>query len=119
MTHHFHSGRAAGVSLEQMLALNDYENSDLFNEQEKASIAFAQEITLTPQILSREENEHAVSEATQQRLTDNFNETEIVELVMGVSVFNYMNRFNRFMEPEIDMDPPPQELQDMMGPQKG
>ena len=102
-----------------MLALNDYENSELFNEQEKASIAFSEEIALNPTIVAREENEHAVSEATQQRLKDNFSETEIVELVMGISVFNYMNRFNRFMDPDLDMEPPPQELQDMMGPQKG
>lgn len=101
-----------------MLALNDYENHAGFTESEKTAVAFSEELTLNPPNMSLDENPLAVSEAVQQRLRDNFDEKEILELVMGLSVFNYMNRFNRFMEPDVDMELPPQELIDMMGPKK-
>ena len=38
---------------------------------------------------------------------------------MRVSVFNCMNRFNRFMEPNVDLDLAPEEFQDLMDPMRG
>jgi uncharacterized peroxidase-related enzyme len=117
-THHYHAGLAAGNSLEQMLALNDFETYDGFSEAEKAAVAFAEEITLNPSRLSLEDEEQAVSKATRDRLKKQFSDQAIAELVMGVSVFNFMARYCRFLGPDVDMELPPQALQDMMGPSK-
>ncbi len=44
------------------------------------------------------------------RLKAQYSEAELVELVTAVCVFNFMNRFNRVMDPDIDKDLPPVEL---------
>lgn len=98
-----------------MVALADYKNYPGFSETERTAIALAEELTLNPSRVSLEEEFHAISPETQISLKEHFNEAEIVELVAAVAFFNFLNRFNRLMEPDLDMDPPPEELLATMG----
>ncbi|MDB5079788.1 MAG: hypothetical protein JWP00_1712 [Chloroflexi bacterium] len=93
-----------------MLDLADFEASKIYNESEKAAIALAQELTLNPPKVSNEEEPLGVSSTTQARIKANFSDAEIVELVTGITVFNFMNRFNRFLNPDQDVESPPEAL---------
>ncbi|MGO8019930.1 carboxymuconolactone decarboxylase family protein, partial [Rhizobium leguminosarum] len=44
--HHHSHGLKAGLTEEQFHSIPNFENSDLFNEQEKAVMAFAKDSTL-------------------------------------------------------------------------
>jgi alkylhydroperoxidase family enzyme len=98
-----------------MVALADYQNYEGFSEAEKTAIALAEELTLNPSRVPLKEEFHAVGQKTQIDLKKHYDEAQIVELVVGVAFFNFLNRFNRFMEPDLDMEAPPDELLAVMG----
>ena len=93
-----------------MVALSDYETYEGFSEREKIAITLGKELTANPQQVGFSEEPLAVSQETQQRVKANFTDAEITELVTGITMFNLLNRFNRFLDPELDVEPPPAEL---------
>jgi alkylhydroperoxidase family enzyme len=52
-----------------------------------------------------------VSKQTISRVEQHFGDAEIVELAMSVSMWNLLSRFLRVMDFELDMEPPPPELE--------
>lgn len=52
----------------------------------------------------------AVSQDTQASLKEHFTEQEIIELTLGITSFNLLNRFNRFLQPEQDVETPPEAI---------
>ncbi len=86
-----------------------------FTDREKAAIALADELTVRPPVVPASEERLAVSPATRQRVLALFNAQEITELVTGIAVFNFMNRFNRLMNPDIDMEAVPDEVLALLG----
>ncbi len=97
-----------------MVALKKYETFDGFSAREKVAIRLAEELTLNPPRVPVSEERLAVSQDVQTQLKKHFSEAEIVELVSGIAVFNFMNRFNRFLDPDIDVEMPPKELMAML-----
>jgi len=78
IAHHQSHGEKAGISLEQLKAVPDFETSPLFNDEERAVMAFAKESTLKVD----------VSEATYERVAAFFPERQLVELVLTVAWYN-------------------------------
>ena len=69
------------IGMEKFHALRDYKVSPLFDERERAALAFAEDFS---------RNKH-VSDATFEGLRKHFSETEIVELIWMNAVENYFN----------------------------
>jgi alkylhydroperoxidase family enzyme len=64
--------------------LPDFEN-ELFNDAERAALAYAKQLTL---------DAHAVDEKLFERLREHYDEGEIVEISAMAGLFNYFNRVN-------------------------
>ncbi len=81
-------GRAAAlmakVDLERLDALPEWRTSPLFDERQRAAIAFADEANRTL----------GVSEETFERARKHFSEREITEIVILCAVENFYNRLN-------------------------
>ncbi len=74
-----------GVSFEKLEALEGYESSPLFEERERAALAFADAVTFT----GRE-----IAPALRDRLRASFSEQAIVELAALIAFQNMSAKFN-------------------------
>ena len=80
-----------GVSDEKILALTDYESSELYSDAEKAALEFADCMTLS---------DRDVSDELFSRLKSYYAEDEIVELTAVVAWENASSKFNRALRIE-------------------
>lgn len=78
VAHHQKHGLKAGVSPEQLKHIPEFETSPLFDEQERAVMAFARESTLNV----------AVADATIERLKSFLDDRTLMELVLNVGWYN-------------------------------
>ena len=93
-----HSIRAAeryGTDKEQLNNIWDYRIHPSFNEAERIALDFALAASQIP---------NAVDENLKQRLHDNWDDGEIVEILGVISLFGYLNRWNDSMETTIEDD---------------
>ena len=91
-----HSIRAAeryDANQEQLDNIWEYRTHPAFNESERAALDFALAASQIP---------NAVDEDLQQRLQDNWNDGEIVEMLGVISLFGYLNRWNDSMGTSIE-----------------
>jgi AhpD family alkylhydroperoxidase len=87
-------GAALGLKPEEFEAMQgDYQSSPLFNEREKATIAWAEAMT---------NNTAKKDEKLWQEMKRLFTNTEIVEISMAVGLFNMANRFNDTFWSELE-----------------
>jgi alkylhydroperoxidase family enzyme len=77
--------REKGISDDDLRALPAHGGSDRFSEAEKAALDYAVGMTRTPV---------AVSDELFARLTEHFDEAQIVELTSLIALENYRGRFN-------------------------
>lgn len=84
-------GSEHGASFEKMSALADFRSSDLFTPAEKAALALAEAMTVTPPEVTEE-----VFAAVRAHFTD----AELVELAATIAMENYRARFNRAFDVE-------------------
>ena len=75
----------AGASDEKVRAVETAETSDLYEERERAAIAYAEAMTITGQ---------RVSDALFARVRASFDEAQIVELTAAVALENFRSKFN-------------------------
>jgi alkylhydroperoxidase family enzyme len=94
-THHVVMALAAGVTQAQIDALAAWEDSALFNAQEKAVIRLAEEVTRGPAASP------GCIELLRQR---GFSEADIVELVLSASFYVCVGRFLKSMDIELEHD---------------
>lgn len=78
IAHHQSHGLKAGITQEQLKAIPDFETSPLFDDQERAVMAFAKESTLKVD----------VSDATWNRVARFLSEKQRVELALNVAWYN-------------------------------
>ena len=76
--------RNSGFSDEELLALPRYQQSELFNEREKAALDYAVAVTRTPV---------EVTDELFARMREHFSEKQLVEITATVILAN-LNRFN-------------------------
>jgi 4-carboxymuconolactone decarboxylase len=77
--------RKVGVSEDQLRALPEFRDSDLFDADEKLVLEYAEGISRTPV---------EVSDELFARLRERFDEAEIIELTWAASIENLRARFN-------------------------
>lgn len=82
--------RADGIDDRELDALGDYRDSELFNERERAALAFAEAITLG----------NTVPDNVFQAVRLHFSEDEIVELTATIVWEIAAAKFNRALEIE-------------------
>ncbi|HEY2934892.1 MAG TPA: carboxymuconolactone decarboxylase family protein [Acidobacteriota bacterium] len=90
--HHKALGRRAGLTDEKLEALDDFENSDLFNDLEKLVLQYAEDLTRDVK------TERKVLEALKEHLSPQ----ELVELNATVGLANLTNRFNESFGTELE-----------------
>jgi alkylhydroperoxidase family enzyme len=79
-------GSELGVSDEKILALADYQSSDLYTEAERVALEYADAMTIT----GRE-----VTDELFARLREHYEEDAIVELTEVIAWENASSKFNR------------------------
>jgi AhpD family alkylhydroperoxidase len=82
---HSASGKKNGVTDEQIKALDFFHRSPAFNAQEKAVILYAERVT---------RGAAAIRPPELAELKQYFNDDQIVELTLAISIANFTNRFN-------------------------
>jgi uncharacterized peroxidase-related enzyme len=90
---HYHDalGRKAGLTQEQLQALDNYEQSSAFNDLEKLVLRFAEQWT------RQGKADSAVVAALSQKLSP----TQIVVLAATVGLANWTNRFNETFDIQL------------------
>jgi alkylhydroperoxidase family enzyme len=78
-----------GVSKEKLLALADFNNSDLFNSKEKAALNYAEAVTYS----DREPTDEHFDE-----LAKHFDDDGIVELTGLIAFQNMSSKFNAALD---------------------
>jgi AhpD family alkylhydroperoxidase len=78
IAHHQSHGRKAGLTDEQLAAVADFENSELFNDAERAVMALAHESTIKVQ----------VSDATWAAAAEHLDDQQMVELSLTIAWYN-------------------------------
>ena len=87
-------GQALGLKDEEFAALQgDYRSSPLFDEREKAVLAWSEAMTL---------NTARRDTAAWERMRGFFSDAEIVEISMACALFNMINRLNDSFRTELE-----------------
>jgi uncharacterized peroxidase-related enzyme len=94
-THTSMYGLALGLTEAQLEAMESdaWKSSDLFDEREKATIAWAEAVTL---------NTAKSDKALWEKMKSLFSDAEIVELTMASAMFNMINRLNDTFWTELE-----------------
>ena len=89
-------GQALGLTDAEFDALQDgYASSPLFNEKEKATLAWSEAMTL---------NTAKRDDLAWNELRAQFNEAEIVEISLACGLFNMINRLNDSFRTELESE---------------
>jgi uncharacterized peroxidase-related enzyme len=82
---HSASGKKNGVTEQQLAGLNFFVRSSAFDKKEKAVLLYAERVT---------RGASAMREGSIEQLKQYFNDDQIVELTLTISLANFTNRFN-------------------------
>ncbi len=90
---HYHkqAAKKSGVTDKQLAEIADFESSDAFDDQEKAVLTYAQQLT---------ENA-SVEAATVKILKEFLNDKQLVSLAAAVALANFTNRFNHGLDIQL------------------
>lgn len=96
VAHSAHAAHQAGVSQEKMDAVWSFETSDLFSSAEKSALTIAMGAAQVPNLVTDEEF------AT---LREHFDESQIVEIIIVIALFGFLNRWNDTMATPLEEEP--------------
>lgn len=90
---HYHSGalKKAGGTSEQVAAIDNFADSDAYDDQEKAVLSYAEQLTKTANV------DRATAEAVKGFLDDK----QMVSLAAAVALANFTNRFNHGLDIDL------------------
>ena len=109
VSHRVSSSRRASIEEDDLVGLlNPSEYS--FSPAEQVALAFTDELTTNVDDVPYPDNPQAVSVQTLSQLKEYFSDAEIVELALTVGVWNWLSRFHRVMDFDLDMPKPPAEM---------
>lgn len=95
-THTRYGALNEGVSPEKLSAIWDYENSESFNDAERAALDVARTSAFSP---------NETTDAGFARLKQHYTDSQIVELVAVISLFGFLNRWNSSFQTDIEAVP--------------
>jgi len=90
---HYHKQAAekAGITAAQLEAIDSYQNSDAFDDQAKAVLSYAEQLT----------TQARVDTATVAKLKEFLNDKQLVSLAGAVALANFTNRFNHGLDIQL------------------
>jgi uncharacterized peroxidase-related enzyme len=94
--HTAHSAERLGVPLAKLESAFVFEDSDLFNESEKAALALARDAAYVP---------NEVTDEHFERLRRHFTVEQIVEMTGVIAMFGWLNRWNDTMATTLEDSP--------------
>lgn len=106
-SHRATSGLKSGLTVEQMVDAI-HEDWGNFDARTRVALEFSKQLTLNPANVNYEDSPQAVDPAVLKELKDLFNDEEIVDLAMTVSLWNSISRFHRVMDFDLDMPAAPE-----------
>lgn len=109
VSHRVSSSRRQGIAEEDIIGLLNPANHP-FAAAEQAALAFTEELTVQVDDIRYAVNKQGVSQETLHLIKKHFSDEEISELAVSVGLWNALSRFHRVMDFELDMPPPPPEL---------
>lgn len=86
----------AGVSLDKIAAIHDFEHSERYNDAERAALRLA---------LAAGQSPNAATEAHFEDLRRYYDEAQIVEIVAVIAAFGFLNRWNETMATDMEAEP--------------
>ena len=90
------NGSKSGLSIDKVEALLRFEDSPVFNDSERAVVAFG---------LAAGGNPSSVVRRHFDDLREHFNEAQIIELVAVISMFGWLNRWNDTLASDLEDAP--------------
>lgn len=112
-SHRVRSARAQGIADAEIVAAAAG-RYDHFPRSESLALRFARELTLNPPDVPFASQAPAVDEQLLADVKSEFSDREVVELALNVSLWNALARFHRVMSFDLDMDPPPEEIEKLL-----
>lgn len=94
--HTANSAQKNNVSAEKIQAVFEFENSDLFTQQEKAALRVAVHAGMVP---------NAVEPQHMSDLSEHYTPKQVVEIVGVISLFGFLNRWNDTMATTLESAP--------------
>lgn len=90
---HYHkqAAKKAGASDAQLVAIDNFSRSDAFDDQEKAVLAYAEQLTKTA----------SVDPSTVAQLKTFLDDKQLVTLAATVALANFTNRFNHGLDIQL------------------
>lgn len=113
VSHRVRSARANGVPDSELVAVARGE-FDGFAPAEGTALRFTDQLTLRPPEVSYRDAPQAVDAALLDEVRAHFDAPQLVALAMNVSVWNYLARFHRVMDFDLDMPAPPEEMEALL-----
>jgi AhpD family alkylhydroperoxidase len=112
-SHRCTSARGKGIVDEELTAVGRGDFTG-FGPREQAALHLATEMTTTVPIMTRPEGAAGVSAGVLRRARECFDDRELVELMMSISMWNALSRFHRVMDFALDMPAPPAAILDLL-----
>lgn len=109
-SHRVRAARGAGVEEHELVALGQHEYSR-FDPREQVALRLAREMTLLPPRIAEGAAANAVSADLLRAAKLAFEDRQLVELCLDISLWNALTRFHRVMEFELDLGPVPPSLE--------
>ncbi|QDT04768.1 Carboxymuconolactone decarboxylase family protein [Rubripirellula lacrimiformis] len=90
---HYHeqAAKQAGISDQQIAQIGTFESSDAFDDEEKAVLSYAEQLTKTANI----------DAATVHQLKEFLDDKQLVSLAGAVALANFTNRFNHGLDIQL------------------
>ncbi len=79
-----------------------------FDDATRAALQATREITLLPPLVAYDADPAVLAPETREALRSHFDDEQIVELVMSISIWNGLARFHRTMQFTLDMPAAPE-----------
>jgi AhpD family alkylhydroperoxidase len=110
VSHRVASARRNDLDETEILAMADPGAAEL-DEPLAAALALTDAMTLSPPGVDYSASVQAVDDATLQRCKAAFDDAQLAELTLSISLWNALARFHRVLDLDLDMPPPPPELE--------
>ena len=94
--HTAHQAIKKGVTQKKLLAVFEFEDSDLFSEAEKAALGVALHGGTSP---------NGVEPEHMKTLLNHFNQREAVEIISVIALFGFLNRWNDSLATTLESGP--------------
>lgn len=105
-SHRCTSATRAGIEEDDLVAVarGSFER---FTEREQVALMLAEEITIAPPVVPVTISPSGITPEVRTRAQELFEPDELVELAMGIGLWNALARFHRLMELDLDMPEAP------------